>query len=263
MEPGTLKPILTALVLPPMGPLWLVLAGLVLIGRRAGRRRRTGVLVATSGALLVWAMSCNGMAVWLAASLLPQVPLLMPEQARTLRTQGVQGIVVLGGGVQLASPEFDAVQLRPASLVRLNYGVWLARQSGLPLGFSGGVGWAHGSAAAPTEADAARHTSQAWGVPLRWAEDRSRDTAQNARESFAQLAPEGVTRIALVTHAWHMPRAQAEFAAAGFTVTPAPTAAVAPVERSLLEWLPSSEGVFHNRVVLREWLALRLLRPPL
>ena len=253
MEPGELKPLLTALLLPPLGPLWLVLGGLW------WRKRRRGLVLALGGALLIWALSCNAVAVWLSQHLLPPVALLKPAQAAQLGAQGVQGIVVLGGGVQQDSPEFDSVQLRAPSLVRLRYGVWLAQRSGLPLGFSGGVGWAHGTDAAPTEADAAHRTSRDWGVPLRWVENRSRDTAQNAQETFALLAREGVTHIALVTHAWHMPRAAAEFEAVGFTVTTAPTAAVAPLERGLLEWLPSSEGIFQNRAVLREWLGLRLL----
>jgi uncharacterized SAM-binding protein YcdF (DUF218 family) len=65
-----------------------------------------------------------------------------------------------------------------------------------------------------------------------------------------------VQRIALVTDAWHMPRAIAAFERAGLTVTPAPTGFILPVERDLLEWLPSANGLLASREVLREWLAL-------
>ena len=43
--------------------------------------------------------------------------------------------------------------------------------------------------------------------PLRWTEDRSRDTRENAAATVALLRAAGVRQIVLVTHASHMPRA--------------------------------------------------------
>jgi uncharacterized SAM-binding protein YcdF (DUF218 family) len=67
-----------------------------------------------------------------------------------------------------------------------------------------------------------------------------------------------VQHIALVTHGWHMPRSQKHFEEAGFKVLPAPTGLIRPLERPLLEWLPSAHGLTASRQVLREWLALRM-----
>ena len=61
-------------------------------------------------------------------------------------------------------------------------------------------------------------------VPVRWVEEASNNTRENAYQSFAMLKKNGITHIMLVTHAWHMPRAAREFEQAGFKVTPAAAA---------------------------------------
>jgi uncharacterized SAM-binding protein YcdF (DUF218 family) len=96
-------------------------------------------------------------------------------------------------------------------------------------------------------------------LTLRWIDKQSRDTAENAARTHDLLAPAGIHHIALVTHAWHLPRSQALFEQAGFTVLPAPMGFVLPSERPLLEWLPSAHGLTASRQVLREWLALQVL----
>ena len=74
------------------------------------------------------------------------------------------------------------------------------------------------------------------------------------------LLRDGVQRVALVTDAWHMPRAAAAFARAGLAVTPAPVGYVLPVQRDLLEWMPSAYGLLASQKVLQEWLALAVGR---
>ncbi len=95
-------------------------------------------------------------------------------------------------------------------------------------------------------------------MALRWSEGASRDTRENAINLRPLLQQGGISRIALVTDAWHMPRAVMEFERAGFEVTPAPTGFIATRERPLLEWLPSAHGLSSSRQVLREWLAIRM-----
>jgi uncharacterized SAM-binding protein YcdF (DUF218 family) len=68
-----------------------------------------------------------------------------------------------------------------------------------------------------------RALEQEFNVEVRWSEERSRDTRSNAAESAAILLPVGIKRVLLVAHGFDMPRASAEFATAGFQVTPAPT----------------------------------------
>jgi uncharacterized SAM-binding protein YcdF (DUF218 family) len=64
---------------------------------------------------------------------------------------------------------------------------------------------------------------QDFQVPVRWTEEESHNTWENAQFSHAVLQPHGVTRIYLVTHASHMGRSVLAYEQAGFQVIPAPT----------------------------------------
>jgi uncharacterized SAM-binding protein YcdF (DUF218 family) len=262
MSLGELKPILTTLLLPPAGPVLALALGAALIwsAGSSALRRRLGACLAVVAALALWLLSCNAVAVWLARTALPQVPVLEPAQASALRAQGVQAVVVLGGGVLPEAPEYGQAQPCASTAARLRYGLKLARQAGLPLGFSGGVGWAAaGQGPWPSEAQAALAMARETGQEIRWLDGQSRDTFENAQAMRALLQPAGVYKIALVTQAWHMPRSVANFERAGFEVRPAPMGLVLPRSRPVLEWLPSPHGLQASTWVLREWLALRLM----
>lgn len=253
MNPAELKPILAALALPPTGPLLLVVLGMLLA---LGRRRRLGLALVASATAALWLLSCHGFGMLLAASALPQVRPATPD-----RLQGVQAIVVLGGGVLRDAPEYGAAQPNGVLLARLRYGARLARETGKPLAFSGGIGWAAVNGDIAPEGDvAARVLSQDYGMAARWNDAVSRDTRENALRTRDLLVPAGIQRIALVTHAWHMPRAVREFERAGFTVVPAPTGFPSAEMRPLLEWLPSSDGLSLSRLVLREALGRAVQR---
>lgn len=254
-ELAFLKPIVTALAMPPTIGLLLALLGWLLMVRSQYLRTMGAALVLTGlGAL--WLLSCNGFAVLLDRNFLPQtIALNAARPAQDLRDQQVQAIVVLGGGVEAASREYGAPQASDTTSARLHYGVVLAKASGLPLGFSGGVGWAAVPNADTEAATAQRWLAQLGLPPLRWAEGKSRDTRENAQAMAAVLKKDGITRIALVTHAWHMPRAKLAFENAGLTITPAPTSYIEAAQSPLLEWLPSAQGLQNSRHVLRELLA--------
>jgi uncharacterized SAM-binding protein YcdF (DUF218 family) len=255
MEIGALKPLLAGLALPPVSLLLMALLGLALAWRN---HKKTGLTLASLSVLLLALLSCHGSAVWLARHALPQFG---PVDAASLKAQKVQAIVVLGGDVLPQAPEYGESQPGAATAARLRYGIWLAKQSGLPLAFTGGLGWSAHSTQKDSEAEvAARAAQQDYGMALRWREGDSRDTRGNARLLAPLLQRDGVQRIALVTHAWHMPRAVAAFETAGLAVTPAPMGYVLPVQSDLLEWLPSAHGLQASRQVLREWLALAVGR---
>ena len=246
---GELKPILTALILPPTSILLWVLLGW------HWRRQRVGSVLLLSGVLALWLLSCHGSAVWLARHALPQYPSL---SAADLRAQGAQAIVVLGGGLEPMAEGQTTPLPNSASLMRLHHAAGLVRETGLPLAFAGGVGWANVGTAAPTEAQAAQAALAVWGLRLTWADDRSRDTEENARATAALLQADGIRRIALVTHATHLPRSVLQFEAVGFEVLPASMGAVLPRSRAVLEWLPSARGLWASQEVLREWLGLHV-----
>lgn len=254
MEFGSLKPVITSLVMPLAFLPLLGLLGLVLVARR----KRIGWLLSVVAFAGLWLLSCQGTAVWLARNALPQYP---PITAAQLKARQVQAIVVLGGGIYPQAPEYGTAQPGPSTAARLRYGIWLSRQTGLPLGFSGGSGWVAGETASNTEAEVAGRVAQEdYGITLRWLENQSRDTAQNAQLIAPLLKRDGVMRIAVVTDALHMPRAMAEFDRTGLVLTPAPMGYPLPTKSDLLQWLPSSDGIYSSTRVIHEMLGLAAAR---
>jgi uncharacterized SAM-binding protein YcdF (DUF218 family) len=245
LQPGELKPVLTALLLPPTGLLLLALLGLLL----ATRRRAAGLLLAAACILLSLALGSHAVARLLARELLPPVT---AAQASDLRD--VQAIVILGAGVWSDPPEYGTAQPSEAALIRMRYAARLARQTGKPLAFAGGIGWGSADPAASEASAVQRALREDYGLRLRWVDDRSHDTAENATRMAELAGRDGVRRIALVTDAIHMPRAAALFRRAGFQVVPAPTGFLRAEHNATLEWLPSTEGLLACRHVIREWL---------
>jgi uncharacterized SAM-binding protein YcdF (DUF218 family) len=250
------KPLFAALALPPVPLLLLALWG----GWRIARRRRLGATLLCLSVALLWLSHCAVTGHWLSRWLLSPPPALSAERIAELRAQAVKNkttaILVLGGGAEALAPEYGVSNLTGQSVERLRYGVWLARATGLPLGFSGGVGW--GAVRSQSEAQVAeRIAKEELGVPLRWAEGESRDTRENATLSIALLRRAGITHIVLVTHDWHMPRSLRSFqhaAAQGMTIEAAPMGLSSRAQLPSLAWLPSGEGTSHVRRVLREAL---------
>jgi len=199
---------LAALVLPPTGPLLLALGGLALLGRKP----RLGRALAWAGVGALLVLSLPAVSHALLRSLEPPVlDLRRPADA--------QAIVILGGGVRRDAAEYGGAPLARLTLERVRYGAFVARATGLPILVTGGS--VHGGTAEATLMK--RALEQEFSVEVRWSEDRSRDTRSNAAESASILVPVGIRRILLVAHGFDMPRASAEFASAGFRVTPAPT----------------------------------------
>ena len=246
------KPVLTALLLPPVPLLVLLLVGARLILPRRG----LGWLVILTSVALLWLSTCAGTAQVLTQFALRPPSALTPDQVQELKAQAKTptAIMVLGGGLEPYAPEYGVSNLRYPSLERLRYGVWLGRETGLPVGFSGGVGWAQ-PIGTPEARIAGHIAATEFGRPLKWIEENSRDTRENAALSVPLLRKAGITRIVLVTHGAHMPRALKDFqAVAGdsMRVDPAPMGMARRVELPALEWLPTSTGATDVRTVLRE-----------
>ena len=250
------KPVLTALLLPP-GPLLL----LVLVGaRQIAPRRGLGWLIVITSVVLLWFSACDGAARFVSQVAVRPPAALSRGDIDALRAEVRAGqpvaIVILGGGMEPFAPEYGASSLRDASLERLRYGVWLSRETGAPMAFSGGVGWGQPDAQ-PEAQVAARIAAQEFGRPLKWLEDRSRDTRQNAARSVALLRQSGITHIVLVTHGVHMPRALRDFrqaAGAGMRIDAAPMGLAKRTDAPLLAWMPSVRGYTAMHNALHEWL---------
>lgn len=250
----TWKPVLTALLLPPVPLLLLMLIGARLILPRRGLGW-FAVMLSVAG---LWLSACTGTAQALSHFVLHPPAALTSDRIKELKTAKTPtAIIVLGGGLEPFAPEYGVSSLHYASLERLRYGVWLSRETGLPLGFSGGVGFAQPDSK-PEAQIAAQIAASEFGRPLKFVEDNSRDTRENAARTLALLRPTGIRHIVLVTHGWHMPRALKAFetAAAGsdIRVEAAPMGLARNTETPALQWLPTSKGFSDVRSILRELL---------
>jgi uncharacterized SAM-binding protein YcdF (DUF218 family) len=170
-----------------------------------------------------------------------------------------QAIVILGGGIRHDSREKPhANTLNSRSAQRVHYGAHLAKGSNLPVLVSGGVL----PSLSVSEAEVmARVLKEDYGVEPRWVEEKSLDTFGNARESAAILKAEGITRVVLVTQAYHMRRSALVFEAQGLQVLKAPVGFMGGVGADLnLAWLPSASGIESTYLASHELIGLLLYR---
>lgn len=251
------KPYLTVLLLPPVPLIVLMLVGT----RVAFVRRGWGWLLVILTAALLWLDSTNGFARLLSDYVLRPPPALSSERIEAwksaVKAREPVAIMVLGGGSKPLAPEYGMSNLNERSMERLRYGLWLGRETGAPVGFSGGIGWALGSAVVTPEAQiAARIAQQEFGRPLKWVEDRSRDTRENGIYSIEMLKAQGIRRVLLVTQQRHMPRALKMFtqaaAGTGITIEAAPLDVLNAPLAQPRSWMPSTSGASATHEILHE-----------
>ncbi len=253
------KPVIGALLLPPVPFLLLMLAGT----RLTFVRRGWGWLAVLGGAALLWLSCTTGFARLLSDQVLRPPGALSAERLEAwraaVRAREPVAIVVLGGGSKPLALEYGVSNLTAHSLERLRYGLWLGRETGAPVAFSGGVGWALGNAVVTPEAQiAARIAQQEFGRPLKWIEDRSRDTRENALYTVALMKEQGIRRVLLVTHQRHQPRALRAFTQAaqgsGIVFEPAPIEVMNTALNAPMSWLPTNGGMLTVREIAHELL---------
>ncbi|MCW5575567.1 MAG: YdcF family protein [Burkholderiales bacterium] len=241
---------LSSLLIPPGLLLVLFASGLALIRRRprAGR----ALLIAGAGGLYLLSMPLTGTTLLQYWESPAAGPADWPPAA---------AIVVLGGGQYRQAPEYGGDTAGAMGLVRLRYAAELHRRSSLPVLVSGGSP----DGAATGEAQAMQKIlEREFAVPVRWSENRSANTLDNARYSRDILAAENIRRIVLVTHAWHMPRARLAFEQAGFEVVAAPTAHATRGRLTILDFLPDAgalldSALFFHEVIGTVWYRLRFI----
>ena len=165
----------------------------------------------------------------------------------------VQAIVVLGSGTYFKAPEYGSHTVSRYGLERIRYGAHLHRSTGKPLLVTGGGPLGIGSSEAEQMKSVLEND---FHVPVKWVENASNNTRENAYNSFAVLKRDGITHIALVTHAWHMPRAIREFEQAGFKVIPVSTAYTTRYKTDLLAFIPTAEALLKSRLFLHEIIGM-------
>ncbi|MFO1056640.1 MAG: YdcF family protein [Dongiaceae bacterium] len=230
-----------ALLLPPT-VFWL----LVVLGWAVRRRwRRPGGALVLAGLALLLLSSLPACADLLLGSLETDPPVTQAEAARA------EVLVVLGGDLDRVAPEYGGTTLGPLSLERVRYAAILQRRTGLPLLVTGGPLWPGG---VPVSEVMAQVLRAELGVPVRWVEDQSDDTWDNAARSARILAGAGLHRVLLVTQAWHMRRARIAFRAAGLEVIAAPTGITGAPGLTALSLVPSAAAAHRSFYAMHEWL---------
>jgi uncharacterized SAM-binding protein YcdF (DUF218 family) len=236
-----LKKLITSLLLPPTGLVLLGLLGLIL----SRKQRSLGNCLIALSLLSTVILALPNVADALLAHLEISPPIRQEQLKQT------QAIVILGGGTLYRAPEYGGQDtVKSTTLVRLRYGAKLAKISHLPVLVTGGSVFGETAEAISMQAV----LENEFLVPVKWVEDQAQDTADNARLSAAILKKAGITRIALVTHAWHMQRAIELFRNQGVEVFAAPTNFSQPAQSTFAQWLPSAEHFARSQTALHEML---------
>jgi uncharacterized SAM-binding protein YcdF (DUF218 family) len=241
--------LIAAFLLPPLSLLLLLALGVILLYRR--HKLANKLIIAAS--CLLWIASTPYFAEG-ALHLLEAQTTPLDISRPNGQPQAADAIVILGGGTYFHAPEYAGQDtIGDGTLIRLRYGATLQRETGKPVLVTGGKPLGNSI----SEAQQMRIAlEQDFRVPVRWTEDESDNTFENARNSFRILQQANIRKIYLVTHAWHMPRSAGIFRRAGFEVVEAPTAFTTRYRIDLLTFLPRAESLQDSRIFIHEILGL-------
>lgn len=167
-----------------------------------------------------------------------------------------QAIVILGGGQIKNAIEYDDEDVvNSSTLTRLVYGAFLYKKTSLPILTSGGM--VESDDRIPEAKVMANELNKNFSIKVKWTEEKSQNTTENALFTEEILAKAGVKRILLVTEAWHMRRALIAFSATNLKVTPAPTGFESrSISTEILQWLPRAWALQKSSLALHEFLGI-------
>lgn len=243
-----IRAFLKALVMPPLVNILLLLVALLLL--RRWRVFRVLLITFSLGSLTL--LSMPAVSHFLASQLERFPPLVW----QNINPDDYQAIVVLGAGRYQQAPEYGNVDIpKYMGLERIRYAAYLQSKTGLPILVSGGL-WADDTV--PEAEFMARIIETEFKGRVPWREGKSRTTWENAVYSRHMAEKNGIHRILLVTHAWHMPRAVQSFEKAGFEVTAAPTIfkSIDLPGTRFFDFVPNINALHTSTYMLHEMLGL-------
>jgi len=243
------------LIVMPLTITWvLAIAGFCFV--LAGKRRPSIWLLSLS-ILVLWASSAPIVAYKMMWSLEKQYP---PVALRDIPVSDC--IIVLGGVVgAIIHPRVD-IELYD-SIDRVYQAARLFRngKAKAVIVAAGNQPWAIQE---EPEAERIKRLLIEWGVAQEaiFLESSSKNTRENALNSFELTRKLACNSNLLITTAWHMPRAAATFQKAGMNVLPIPVDIQGAGDNSvrLLSFLPDSGTLGATGVALREWLGIWVYR---
>ena len=237
--------VIKAFVLPPGAIVTGVTFGLVIKKFWPSVGKLLVLSSALFGGLLTLPLVAGGMASWAETA-----PAIKPSELETIQAEA---IVILAGGIDEHRYEYGNETVSIYTLQRVRYGAKLARTVNLPVLVSGGSASEIGASEASYMAEL---LEREFGVAVKWREEQSKNTAQNAVLTHEIL---GAKTVILVTHALHMRRAKEAFESVGMRVVPAPVASAAlndPADFSVFDFLPSEQAFAISRYALHELLGI-------
>lgn len=215
-------------------------------------RLRAASMIGGLAAVILAALSFSPVAERVAASLEGRFPAYRDDG------RPITGVIVLGGGLNLASSVTQTRLVLGAAGDRLVAMADLARRyPEAKIIFTGGSGYLAGSS--ESEADLIeRHLTTLGIAPGRVLFERaSRNTYENAMMTKALVQPAAGEHWLLVTSAFHMPRAMALFRAAGFELEAYPVDwRTAPYFGGMFGDDPASSRLRLFDLATREWIGL-------
>jgi len=245
--------VIKTLLLPLSSLLLLGITGLIIL-----KQRNFAVTLISFSLALLFLLSLPVVSKYLAGTQEKYPPI----EIASLENFTAQAIVVLGGGLRDDAPEYaQQVTLNNRTLARIRYAALLAKQTNLPLLVSGGKVF-DDNLSSEAEIMAAVLENE-FNQAVRWKEQNSRNTAENALYTQEILSQKGITHIILVTHALHMHRAVEQFQQQGLQVMPAPTVFLSRTRiLNVLSFLPSARALENSSLVIHEimgraWYKLR------
>lgn len=239
------------LILPPSSLFLLMVIGLLL----QRRSPLAGRIVTGAAVVALFVLSTTAGA---RLFVKPLEQLTTPLQA--VHQTGAQAIVVLAAGRLRDAPEYDGRDIPDyIALGRLRYAARLHRATRLPVLVTGGNGLVDDTSWSKADAMAVALRDD-FGVPVKWVEGKSRNTAENAAFSAALLRPDAVRRVLLVTDAMHMARSRTAFQRAGLDVVAAPTLFFSHAPLTASSYLPSAEGLRQSWYAIYELLGIAWYR---
>jgi uncharacterized SAM-binding protein YcdF (DUF218 family) len=251
--------LIAELIMPP--GIWLMWVLLILFLYKKNELVKKALIV--FGVAMIWVTSTNYFAhqfTQVAGYLLewPQPLSLKEIQSQRVVKEKLQpseshqalAIVILGGGRQkgvIDLPEYQYQNLGPQSMERLRAGTRLAKETNLPILLTGGAPDRTSDQDLSEAALMKKVLEQELAISPKWLEEESNTTQENALQSAKVLKKEGIKTIYLVTHFWHMPRAQAQFEKQGIQVISAPMGFYQKEQFSPLDFYPSADGFQRTR----------------
>jgi len=248
MDEMLIRALLKSLLMPPLVNIVAIVFALLLL-----RRWRVLKTLVISFSLLSLTLLSTPIVSHFLATQLERYPALVWQN---INPDDYQAIVVLGSGRYRVAPEYGGEDTaKPMGLVRLRYGAYLQRKTGLPILVAGGA-WLDDSV--PEAEFMSKVLEEEFLVEVTWREDKSRTTWENAQNSRKLTKFDNVKKILLVTHAWHMPRAVYSFEQAGFDVTPAPTMfkTANPASNVVFDYVPDIGSLETSTWMLHEMLGV-------